>query len=491
MAARGTIQLFVARGCVLVGGYIIAVTLARGLGPADYGVYGVIMSVLVWLELASTSGIPAATSKLIPEYQTRAPEVEQTAMAFLLAVSLALLILCWVLAPSLAHLFHIEAGINLFRIAILDLPLYGVYNAYQAVLNGHRQFGTLSVGMITYSLTKVGGILLLLLLGLSISGALVVNVFATVGALVYIASRVPLKRVWPAYSLLVPMLRLALPYGLAMAAVQVLLNLDLWSLKSMWTDKGEVIGMYVASLNISRMMTVVPTVLAGVLFASLCWALARKNEVLAQNYIQAAMRFTLVVLAPCCLLMIQHAEDLMSLLYSSVYRPGGAYLRLQVIAFGLFAMFDLLGNALGAAGNYYRALSTVIFLIPVELILNRLLIPQFGGMGAAGSVALTMCIGICIMGSVAYYRFGPLIKLPTLLRVVVASALIALLSKQLTVVGSWLLVKFVVLLAGYVLMLALLGELKGDDLKGFAFWDGDSRGEEDGAGKQPGIQTFP
>jgi O-antigen/teichoic acid export membrane protein len=79
VAARGTVQLIFARGCFMVGGYFIAVTLARELGPVDFGVYGVIMSVLVWIEMASSSGVPAATAKLVPEYVRRESDVEKTA----------------------------------------------------------------------------------------------------------------------------------------------------------------------------------------------------------------------------------------------------------------------------------------------------------------------------------------------------------------------------------------------------------------------------
>jgi hypothetical protein len=58
--------------------------------------------------------------------------------------------------------------------------------------------------------------------------------------MVYMAFRVPFTRAWPTYTALTPLLRLALPFGLSLAVLQVLLNLDLWSLKSLWTGGGEV-----------------------------------------------------------------------------------------------------------------------------------------------------------------------------------------------------------------------------------------------------------
>ena len=59
VAARGTMQLLVGRGLFMVSGYLITVILARGLGPAAYGVYGVVMSLLLWIEVVGDLGNPA------------------------------------------------------------------------------------------------------------------------------------------------------------------------------------------------------------------------------------------------------------------------------------------------------------------------------------------------------------------------------------------------------------------------------------------------
>ena len=58
--ARGTVQLLMGRGLFMVSGYLIAVILARGLGPVEYGIYGMVMSLLLWLEVAGDMGIRRA-----------------------------------------------------------------------------------------------------------------------------------------------------------------------------------------------------------------------------------------------------------------------------------------------------------------------------------------------------------------------------------------------------------------------------------------------
>ena len=64
--------------------------LARGLGPAEFGIYGVIISVLTWTQLLLNGGVPGATAKLFAEQPERAAAIEQTARAVLISGGFAL-----------------------------------------------------------------------------------------------------------------------------------------------------------------------------------------------------------------------------------------------------------------------------------------------------------------------------------------------------------------------------------------------------------------
>ena len=224
VAARGTVQLLLARGCFVATGYVISVILARGLGPADYGIYGVVMSLLLWVEMFSGAGIPAATAQLLPRHQGQEAAVERTARGLLLCVAFLLFALCWAVAPSVATLFDITDGSTLIRVAILDLPFNGVYLAYQGLLNGQRRFGALSVTFVIYALTKLVGTLLLVAYGLSLTGALLVNVLATIGALVFLAIRSPPRSWMPEPALARAMVRIGAAMGLYLLVLQVLLS---------------------------------------------------------------------------------------------------------------------------------------------------------------------------------------------------------------------------------------------------------------------------
>lgn len=468
--ARGTVQLLAGRGCFIVCGYVISVILARMLGPTDYGVYGVILSVLIWVEMLIGSGILGATIKLIPQCKGEEAAVEQASRMILIIMSWVVFFLCWFSAPVFERLFGIANGTTLFRLAILDIPFSGLYFAYQGMLHGNRRFGALSLGLIIYSLTKLLGILILSVWGLSVSGALVVNVLATVGVLLYLIIRFPPVGNKPSRAVIQAIFRLGFPIGLYLVTYQVLLSLDLWSLKSLWAGPGDVIGLYVAASNVAKVLGVVPSALSSVLFVSLAVALCQKDETAAQAYIKAAGRFAIIVLFPLAVLIAVDADALMVVLYSHAYGSGGIYLTLQVIAFAFSAFLDIFFQALMAAGKHYQSAGILLALVPLALLINVALIPQLGATGAAISLVLTITLGTVVAAVLAYRRFGSLISLSTVTRVSVATALMAILGMQIPIGGLWVVLKFSVLLGVYIMLLSLLKELSWQDLRAFAVW---------------------
>ena len=137
VAARASFQLGVEGAFLAASGYVGMLILAWSLGPADFGLYGVIISLLVWFERTTMLGIPSAVTKLIAEgEETVAP----TSMLISLALAAVVAIALWVFAPAMARLLQAPGQEALFRLAALDIPFYGMYLLYRAVAMGQRKF---------------------------------------------------------------------------------------------------------------------------------------------------------------------------------------------------------------------------------------------------------------------------------------------------------------------------------------------------------------
>ena len=468
-AARGTVHLLIGRVYFMAAGYVIAVVLARGLGPAAYGIYGLIMSLLLWLEVASDFGIQRATIKLIPQSDD-ARAIARTSTACLLVLTTVLFVAGWLVAPKIAQSFEIDNGTWLFRVAILDIPFNGIYVAYQGIMQGHRRFGTVSLALILYSTAKVGGILLLVMIGVSVQSALIVNVLATVAALLFLFTRYRPGVAFEGSAVVKSIMRVAIPIGLYIVVNRFVLSAHLWSLKWLGGASDESVGLYVAAWNIAQLPTVVTFVITGVLLASVSTALGKNDAGLAHRYLQSAGRFVILVLLPMCALGALDAKPIMEFIFSSDYAGGGRFLALLLCSYGLFALLDTFMHAMLAANQHRRVAAVQFILVPIALTLNYLFISRFDGDGAAIALLSTLIIGVTIAWVWTARTYGAPIRLASLGRVVLATSVVCGISWFWDVSGFTVLLKLSCLVIIYGGTLLLLRELGPRDLSVLALW---------------------
>jgi O-antigen/teichoic acid export membrane protein len=460
---RGTRQLLLARVSFFASAYVISAILARKLGAIDYGIYGVIISQLLWLESLVHAGVPGATCKLIADGRHDPGEVERSARALLLGPSVLLVVVCWFLAPQVANLMRIPNGAVLLRIAIIDVPFAVVYVSYDGILYGHRRFGAVAWAQVIYGITKLAGVVALIGVGFSVERVLMANVVSTCVVCAVLAVRYPPAGFRPRRRITWEIGSIAAPMALYLVSGQVLLNLDLWSLKILWNGGGEVVGQYVASANLARTLTVIPAVQTGVLFASVAWAVASREAMRARLHIQEATRFALVIGAGASTMLAVDASEVLSILFSSAYAEGQRFLPLQLGGFGLFALLDVFSNSLLAAGRRWLVGSVLVTTIPLVWLSNYLLIPRIGPIGAATSMLLGMAFATGMTGAMVYRHIGPVVRSSTMFRVLVAVAAIGLVSAAIPVRGPLLIVKLAMLGGIYLLVLHELGEITGKD----------------------------
>jgi O-antigen/teichoic acid export membrane protein len=471
LVAHGVVQGVAGRGLNFVFAYLATVILARRLGPASYGVYGIVISVLIWIEQTGRFTIPPAAAKLIPEDQARSTSVQQTAL-FLGAVLFAsLFALLWVAAGPLANAFGLsEEGAALFRIAALDLPLFGLYAVYRGVLQGRHDFLALGIAEALYAAAKLVAVVLLLGVWLSVRSALVANLIASFAALLYVMSRVSIGIRRPAPDVVRPLIHLALPLGLYMLALQTITQVDLWALTalSVGQDAGTV-GLYVAARNVAVVPGVVLMVVSDVLLPSISRALAANDTRLSGAYLQGAVRFLGILIVPVALLLMLAADDIMTLLYSGTFRGGGDYLRVLVLYAVALPFIDLFASALSASGKPYRGGATLALVIPIAVALNVILIQSYGAVGAAYASALSGMAGTIVLGVLVSRRFGTFVAWRTLLNTIVATVAMILVARSAASLDIPVFA-YVSCVGVYGLALVVLGELRRKDLEPLAFW---------------------
>ena len=467
--ARGTVQMLVARVFLLVSGFGVATLLARYLGPTSFGVYSVVMSFVVWFERIAGGGIPRGTTTLLSQAPEKRAVIEQSTRVLLMALALPVFVLIWIFAPTIAAYASIPDDGTLIRIAALNLPAMALFFAYESVFSGLHMFAAQSKLLIVQSVAKLVGIAALLFVGLSVTSAFVAHVAATAVAILWAAALSPLTRAPPSVSIMRQMIELAVPLGTYLAALMLLINLSLWQLQGSGIDAEEV-GFYAASINVTRLMMVVPSAVSVVLYPSLIRALSTSQHDHATKYVQGAARFAFIIVVPACVLLAVDASEVMALLFGLEFVPGARVLSLLCVAFSLVALLDILLNALMAAGGLLRSVAVLVLLIPVLYVLNALWIPQAGAVGAAAASAVSLAIGAAVSIALTYRHFGSPLSAGTVGRVAGGGIVVGVISMLVPAAGVWLLLKLVVLGVAYIALLRATGEITTRDLKPFALW---------------------
>ena len=171
--ARGTLYLMVANGVFALAGYLIHFGLGRYLGPVDYGIFGVVLSLMTIVNTFFTAGFPQSASKFIAEDNARIAGIIRSTNRIILVFSTLVFSLYFGLAGVIAGWFKDSNLAPYIRISALVIPAYAFFSIYgPGYLNGQRQFGKQAITLFASSIVKIMAVLALVLLGFGVKGAI-------------------------------------------------------------------------------------------------------------------------------------------------------------------------------------------------------------------------------------------------------------------------------------------------------------------------------
>jgi O-antigen/teichoic acid export membrane protein len=453
-----------------VSGYLGMLILAWTLPPEDFGLYGVIITLLVWLERTTMLGIPSAVTRLIAQGEER---IVRTSI-FLSLLSIAIVtIALWVLAPALASLLQASGQEALFRLASLDIPFYGMYLLYRGVAMGERKFATVFWSGLLLGSAKLIALAWIVLAGHALSGALVAYVTGSAAGFLFLAICLPIKPTPLELGGARTIVQMAVPLAISNFGQSIMHSLDLWLLKVLIApDMAREVGVYAATRVLARTPELVLMPIGAVLFPLVARSLAQNDLRQVGDYIKSGMRVLWLVLLPTVVLVAIDGEPMLQLLFPVGYQGGGTVLGLQTFAFALLTILVILLSILTARGDFHTPVVIGLAMVVGLLALASILIPKYGTLGAAFSFALTVLIGTTVSGTLVNRRFEVLISRSTLVKGMIATAVLIPPAFVLSAHGLWLIPKYLVITLVYAGLLWLLGELRRQDFEPILFWHG-------------------
>ena len=463
VVARGTLYHLIARVIFVFSAYGIHIFTARYLGPDGYGIIGVILSLIIIFRMLLMGGLSQAVTKYTAGYSSQAFSIRNKALQIQAIFSGTLFVLLLLLAPLIAELLHDPDLTYYIRLSSPVIPLMAIYSIYLASLNGMRYFGKQAFTIAFYSVVRFSGVVLLLLIGFGIKGAIIGFIIAP-GLSLLLAKN--LNRLEPSQGKfpVSKIIKFAIPVIVSSIGLGLLMNIDLLFVKSILMDNIKT-GYYTSAVTISR----IPYFIFYPFILTLLPSVSKAHEAgdfnLVKKYIKQVFRYMLMAIIPGAALICATSKNLVALIYSATYIKAAVPLSVLIWGISSLTIFLVLTTIVTAVGRPRIAIIVTLFLVPVNIILNMILIPKYELMGAAISTTVTTIAGVAIVATYVYREFKVLVNPVLFIKIVLASGVIFLIAKNTSTHGMFLIAEYAGLLLLYGGLMFALREIKGEDME--------------------------
>lgn len=465
----GTIFIMLSQFVFLLSNYIIQIGLGRFFGPETYGTFGVVMSFFMIIGTVLNAGFPMAVSKSIASslkntaITIKESKILQLKLATLIGIGL--IVLSKVLANLLGDLTLTK---YIILIGLITIP-YGLYNLQtNGILNGLQRFRLQSLTVITHHITRVIATFIFVYFGLEVMGALFGYFIAILIGFIFplFFKGENLNGFGKNPEIKIKILKLAKPLILTALGLTLIRNLNTLFVKALVESK-VIVGYYQAAVTLSNIPYLIFVALPITLLPTISKTITENNLELTKKYIQKSTRYLLILLLPIIALISATSTDLVTLLYSSKYSLAGSALSLLVIGGMNLAFFRTFASILIANNQQYKVMITILTGIPILAILNFILIPKLGIIGAATSFIIATFFATFTLGFMVYNKFGPLMSLTSFVKILASALALYFVTINWHFSGIYLMISYVILSLGYFGLLFLIKELQKEDISFF------------------------
>lgn len=361
--------------------FAISVWMARHLGAADFGTLAYGMSLLVIVQVIATMGMgPEVVKDLVEDPDGEAETVGSALGLQLVAGTIAAL-------GALALLWWLDPGsdaLPVFAVLVLGLPLNAISvtdMAFQASLQSRYSFIARAVGLGIAAVSRLG--LLLAgapLIGFAVAGAIEVGVTGIAFGVIYWRRRGSLLALRARWEVARRIAVTSWPLFAAAVAAIAYLRADQVMLQGLAGSTE--LGVYAVAARLSEIWYFIPTAMGSSLLPLLV-----ANRVDDERSYNASLQRAIDIAAWLALGLAVGvtpvAGPLIAFLYTEEYADASAILRIHVWAAPFVFMGGIVGRALVAEGRTRFELARNLGGAALNIGLNLVLIPRFGGIGAA------------------------------------------------------------------------------------------------------------
>lgn len=371
--------------------------MARFLGPDGLGLFTMVTMIAGIIGLIAGLGINGAVVKYGAEYKDDKKKLHAVVSSGLITMiffGVSSSIVFFILSDTLASMFNMPPLSVLLKIYSFVFPFSLTFGIILSLFNGLREMKYYSFIITLNGVLLFLFILTFLFLGFGVKGALAGTILAEIMAMC-IAAIIMKKFVHFTISNYKKYTKKLILFGIRLQGVQsinlIYTQVDIFLIGYFLTATE--VGYYAAAVSLSRFFWRVPQSMQMVTYPATSEYWSKGEHESLSKMIDKSMKYSACILLITGLGVWFFAKDIVTFLFGDEFIY--AVLPLQILLIGTVingATSRSIGGSLAGAGRPGLGLIKASVTATVNVLLNLLLIPRFGIVGAAVATAISLAL---------------------------------------------------------------------------------------------------
>ncbi len=391
--AKNTIlQIFLQFFNLLVGFYLISL-IARYLGKTTFGKYGFISSFYLFFLTFLDFGISTVALREVSKERERAGLFLANLVTFKFFISIVLALIAIIIANTFPLPKDLRFAISLYAPILIFIALGSI----QIIFAADLRYEYIVLASFLWRVSSLLFVILSIWLNLGLAAVVISFVLAEIikYIILYVSSKKFVKIKIPAIDIKLWMgiVRSAVPIGITSVLVTIIRNIDVMMLTKM---KGFAeVGLYTAATRLCDMSLGLPLALIGSVLPIMSKFYKQDFSALKRIH-----QKTFDILSICGILLVVLvlvlADKIILLVFGSQYIRSAVAFRVLIFS-ALFVYLAIgSGTLLIVADKQTANMRFYLLGAPLSIVLNLILIPRFGFIGAAISNVTVMFLIIVL-----------------------------------------------------------------------------------------------
>ncbi len=450
-----------------VSAYVIHSGMGRILGPAEYGRYGLVVTLTTMVVVLIGQGVPTAMAKYLGEiYDTRRGLIpiikKQTAKVQFVLIG-CVTTLFFLFAPIISSALGDPSLTNLFRLSSLVIPAFALASFYFYYYTGLHEFKIQAWLKTSRSIARLVFILglawLLKSRGFALEGAIVGYILAPLSIFFEASLLDKFKKIKPeGFFNWRKLLHYAWPMTLFLIAYEFLITIDLYLVKGILRDD-RLTGLYNGAITVGRIPYFLFYALTIIILPAVSRSTSSENHTETKKLISQSLWLMVMFLLPIAILMSVYSSQVLQIFYGKKFLDAALPMSILMSGVTFLTVFYVMAFALNGAGRVKAPMWISFVGLVVNIVLSYFLIKKYALVGAAVATSITSFVAMTLVLAYSYKFFGYLFKLTSFLKIFLASIILYALSTFFANGHYMFILWSIVLFAVYILLLYIFGEL--------------------------------